>query len=128
MNEWLFVKELESKGESLTDKAISLRVSRARRAERILQEDLDHIVSNDDRMYSVLIALKSSPEERNGNMQNALRWYYRAIRGTEFPKLNEYHSKKPDIQNADTPEQAATGHQPHASRTLEARKHESTKC
>lgn len=100
MNEWRLIKELESRGSALTGKAINSRVSRARRAERILHEDLDRIVSNDDCMYSALIALKNSPEERNGNMQNALRWYYRAIRGTEFPKLSEYHPKRQDAQNA----------------------------
>lgn len=130
MNEWMLIKELENKGESLTDKAINSRVSRARRAERILQEDLDCIVSNDDRMYSALIALKNSSEEHNGNIQNALRWYYRAIRGTEFPKLNEYRQKRPNVQsatisrNSDITIQTTPFHQPQTFQTEKSRQYE----
>lgn len=130
MNEWMLVKELEIKSESLTEKAIASRVSRARRAERILREDLDRIVSDDDRMYSALMALKDSPEERNGSMQNALRWYYRAIRGVEFPKLYEYSQRRSDahsdtaIRNGGIVEHAVAIRQPHASQPPKPRRHE----
>lgn len=130
MNEWILVKELENKGESLTDKAISSRLGRARRAERILQEDLDCIVTNDDRMYNALLILKKCSEERNGTIQNALRWYYRAIRGTEFPKLNEYRQKKPNVQNATIAQnlgitkQAAPIRQSNALQTVKSRPYE----
>lgn len=94
MNEWKLQEALESKGEPLTDKAIAARLSRARRAERVLREDLDAIVSDDDRTYAALLALKASPAERGGNMQNALRWYYRAVNGGDFPRLDDYWQKK----------------------------------
>ena len=74
MNEWKLQEALEGSEEPLTGKAIAARLSRARRVERILREDLDRIVSDDDRTYSALLALKASPSERGGNMQNALRW------------------------------------------------------
>lgn len=65
----MLIGELESKGESPTGKAINSRVSWARRAERILQEDLDRIVSNDNRMYSTLIALKTAPKSGAGTRE-----------------------------------------------------------
>lgn len=94
MNEWKLQEALEGSEEPLTGKAIAARLSRARRVERILREDLDRIVSDDDRTYSALLALKASPSERGGNMQNALRWYYRAVNGRDFAKLADYHPKK----------------------------------
>lgn len=95
MNEWMLHNALENNGENLTDKAISVRLSRARTAERILQEDLDHVVVDDDKMYAALLALKKCSSERKGNLQNALRWYYRAVNNREFPKLSDFHPVKP---------------------------------
>lgn len=94
MNEWKFQEALEGSDEPLTGKAIAARLSRARRAERVLREDLDAIVSDDDRTYAALLALRASPAERGGNMQNALRWYYRAVNGRDFPRLGDYRPKK----------------------------------
>lgn len=90
MNEWKLRTTLESKGESLTDKAIASRLAKARRAERILCEDLDRVVGNDDRMYEALVTLRECGEERNGALQNSLRWYYRSVHGNDFPKLSDY--------------------------------------
>ena len=90
MNEWKLQRALENKDDGLTDKAIRARLSRARRAERLLCEDLDHIVMDDDRMYAALIALKNCSSERSGGLQNALRWYYRAVNGSEFPRLSDF--------------------------------------
>lgn len=94
MNEWKLQEALEGSDEPLTDKAIGSRLSRARRAERILRRDLDEIVSDDDLTYTALLALKADPAERGGNMQNALRWYYRAVNGRDFPRLSEYSPKR----------------------------------
>lgn len=90
MNEWKLQRALENKDDGLTDKAIRARLSRARRAERLLCEDLDHIVMDDDRMCAALIALKNCSSERSGGLQNALRWYYRAVNGSEFPRLSDF--------------------------------------
>lgn len=94
MNEWKLQEALEGSDEPLTGKAIAARLSRARRAERVLREDLDAIVSDDDRTYAALLTLRASPAERGGNMQNALRWYYRAVNGRDFPRLGDYRPKK----------------------------------
>lgn len=99
MNEWKLQEALEGSEEPLTGKAIAARLSRARRVERILHDDLDRIVSDDDRTYSALLALKASPSERGGNMQNALRWYYRAVNGRDFAKLADYHPKKRGVSD-----------------------------
>lgn len=94
MNEWKLQEALEGSDEPLTDKSIGSRLSRARRAERILRRDLDEIVSDDDLTYAALLALKADPAERGGNMQNALRWYYRAVNGKGFPRLDGYRPKR----------------------------------
>lgn len=94
MNEWKLQEALEDSEEPLTDKAIAARLSRARRVERILRRDLDEIVSDDDLTYAALLALKADPVERGGNMQNALRWYYRAVNGRDFPRLSGYSPKR----------------------------------
>lgn len=102
MNEWMLHNALENNGETLTDKAILVRLSRARTAERILQEDLDSAVDDDDKMYAALLALKKCSSERGGNLQNALRWYYRAVNNREFPKLNDFHPGQPYAFPADS--------------------------
>lgn len=94
MNEWKLQEALEDSEEPLTDKAIAARLSRARRVERILRRDLDEIVSDDDLTYAALLALKADPVERGGNMQNALRWYYRAVNGRDFPRLGDCCPKR----------------------------------
>lgn len=100
MNEWKLQEALEGSDEPLTDKAIATRLSRARRAERALCRNLDEIVSDDDLTYAALLALKASPSERGGNMQNALRWYYRAVNGRDFPRLGDYRPKRQVAINA----------------------------
>lgn len=93
MNEWKLLEALEGSDEPLTSKAIAARLSRARRAERILRCDLDAIVSDDDLTHAALLALKASPAEHGRTMQNALRWYYRAVNGRDFPRLDGYRPK-----------------------------------
>ncbi len=72
------------------DKAVNSRVSKANTAERILGESLDFIVSNDGKMYQALLMLKAATEERGGNLQNALRWYYKFANDKDFPRLSDY--------------------------------------
>ena len=71
-------------------KAVSSRISRAHTAETILMASLDTIVMNDDRMYEALTLIHDDSREKNGNIQNAVRWYYKFINGREFPKLLSY--------------------------------------
>ena len=90
MNESKLRRVLEEGGEEHTEKAINSRVSRAVRAEDALGMDLDYVVSDDERMYRVLIKLRDSGLNRTDNLMNALRWYYRAINGKAFPRLTAY--------------------------------------
>lgn len=108
MNEWKLRDALVDKSEPLSDKAIRTRLSRARRVERILREDLDTVVASDDRTYAALLALKSCPQERNGGLQNALRWYYRAANDRDFPKLGDYRPQK-HFSYESTPKPEVTG-------------------
>ena len=81
---------LEASEKGITDKAVESRVARARKAERILRRDLDEVVSTDERMYSALVELRTNPSEHNGAMQNAVRWYYKAKNGKDFPRIADY--------------------------------------
>ena len=75
------------------EKAIKSRISRAYLVEEILCEDLDCIVNDDKKMYDALIVLKELPDEHNGNLQNALRWYYKFANNKEFPRMHSYSRK-----------------------------------
>ena len=79
---------------SSKDKAVSTRVSRANAAEEICGVSLDDIVADDNRMYEALLRIHADAKEKNGNIQNAVRWYYRFANGREFPKLSSYHCTK----------------------------------
>ena len=72
------------------EKAVNSRVSRANVVEDILGEELDCVVMDDKRMYRALITIKKSPRENNGNLQNALRWYYQFVNGKKFPSIALY--------------------------------------
>ena len=78
-------EEIESK-----KKAINSRISRAYKAEEILGMSLDMVVEDDDKMNRALVCIKKNPSERNGNIQNAVRWYYRFVNKKEFPAINTY--------------------------------------
>ena len=75
-------------------KAVSSRISRANIAEEIIGRSLDYIVSDDDRMYESLNLINSDPRENNGNIQNAVRWYYKFANGKAFPSLASYRRSK----------------------------------
>ena len=72
------------------NKAVRSRISRAIIAETILNNSLDYIVADDDRMYEALMRIGEDPREKNGNIQNAVRWYYKFVNGKEFPRLSVY--------------------------------------
>ena len=72
------------------EKAVNSRISRANKVEDILGKDLEFIVKDDEKMYQALNILKNSTMENNGNLQNALRWYYQFVNGKKFPSLVSY--------------------------------------
>ncbi|MDO5577275.1 MAG: hypothetical protein Q4F84_09355 [Fibrobacter sp.] len=73
------------------NKAVNSRISRANTAEEILNgESLDYIVADDERMYAALVRINDNPKERGGNIQNAVRWYYKFANGKSFPTLVSY--------------------------------------
>lgn len=77
-----------------SDKAVSSRLVKARKAEVILGKNLNTIVSNDDTMYESLLALQPHENPAHTPMQNAVRKYYKFINEREFPRLKDYHSPK----------------------------------
>ena len=72
-----------------SDKAVTSRMTRARKAEEILGASLDVIVSSDNAMHDAMIRLKDNGDTR-GNIQNAVRKYYIYKNGKEFPQLRYY--------------------------------------
>ena len=78
----------------ISDKAVISRIAKAQKAEQILGHSLDYIVSNDDIMFESLILLQSYENPAHNPMQNAVRKYYKFLRGKDFPRLNDYHSPK----------------------------------
>lgn len=71
-------------------KAVNSRISRANAVEEIIGVGLDTVVIDDNKMYNSLCYLKNHSMEHNGNLQNALRWYYKFKNGKDFPRLNSY--------------------------------------
>ena len=91
MREFEFKEYLESAVEiNSKNKAVRSRISRANMAEEILGQSLDYVVSDDNRMYDALKQINADSRERGGNIQNAVRWYYKFANGKEFPRLNSY--------------------------------------
>lgn len=72
------------------DKAVNSRISRANTEEEIIGTSLDYVVADDDRMYEALLKIRQTSRERSGNIQNAVRWYYRFINGKELPTVVSY--------------------------------------
>ena len=77
-----------------SDKAVASRMAKARKAEVLLGESLDVVVSNDDTMYEALCSLRLQEDPAHTPMQNAVRKYYKFVHGREFPQLKDYHSPK----------------------------------
>ncbi len=72
-------------------KAVRSRVSKARMVERHFNISLDAIVSDNDKMYDILVRIKQEMKDTNGNISNALRKYYQFVNGRVFPALSQYH-------------------------------------
>lgn len=73
-----------------SEKAIRSRMSKARKAERILNLTLDAIVTDDDLMYESLTILSQHEDPAHAPMQNALRKYYKFINNREFPRMRNF--------------------------------------
>lgn len=71
-------------------KAVRSRLNKARMIERHFDTSLDHIVSDDKRMYESLLKIKAEMKDTNGNISNALRKYYHFANGVSFPTLSSY--------------------------------------
>src|SRR5690606_23479980 len=74
-----------------SEKAVASRMVKARKAEIVLEMDLDYVVASDDRTYDALIVLRQNEDPAHSPMQNALRKYYIFKNGKEFPQLRYYH-------------------------------------
>ena len=94
MRELEYKEYLESAEEiNSKNKAVKSRISRAYKAEDILGCSLDEIVIDDDRMYDALQLINHDSRENNGNIQNAVRWYYKFANGKTFPRLTAYRKQ-----------------------------------
>lgn len=71
-------------------KAVRSRVNKARMIEKHLNISLDHIVTDDYKMYEALLKIKVDLNDTNGNFSNALRKYYHFANGVAFPTLSNY--------------------------------------
>lgn len=91
MNEQFFIQKMENDPQISSSKGIATRLSKARKAEKILEMDYDTIVANDDLMYNSLMKLKPLENPRNNPMQNTLRKYYFYKNGKDFPRLTNYN-------------------------------------
>ena len=75
------------------DKAVRTRMSKARAVEKMLGENLDSIVGEDEKMYNALVLINSNMNNSNGAYSNALRKYYIFKNEKEFPRLSEYKAR-----------------------------------
>ena len=102
MREDKFMAFLEQSNQITSkNKAVRSRISRAIVAETILNNSLDYIVTDDDRMYEALMRIGEDPREKNGNIQNAVRWYYKFVNGKEFPRLAFYALRNEGLHEND---------------------------
>ncbi len=89
MDEEGFRKSLEDDEGISSKKAITSRLSRARKAENILDMDLDTVVSSDFAMLEAMEMLQDYEDPFHNPMQNAVRKYYKFRNGKEFPKKRD---------------------------------------
>lgn len=82
-----FLEGVIHKGVRLTNNGINTRISLAKKAEEILGDDLETIVSTSGNVLDALYRL--IPYDHNGNLANAVRKYYEMRHGYRFPKLNK---------------------------------------
>ena len=89
MDEIGFRKFLEDDKHGLTSGGIFSRISKAKRAEEILEMDLDNVVSSDSTMLEALKKLQNYEDPAHNPMQNAVRKYYIFRNGKEFPRKKD---------------------------------------
>lgn len=82
-----FLEGEEWQGAPLTEKAIESRVARVKKAEQILNMDIETVVASDANMRQALINLRQGDTRRN--RANAVRKYYEMRRGVAFPPLRD---------------------------------------
>ena len=83
----MFLEGVEWHGKPLTEKAIESRISKTKKAEEVLDMDIEVIVASDEAMRRALIDLR--PVDTRGNLANAVRKYYEMRHGRVFPRLIE---------------------------------------
>lgn len=81
---------LEDESIKSKDKAVRSRISKARSVENMLDENLDFIVSDDNRMLKALLKINENMNNKNGAYSNALRKYYLFKNEKEFPRLSRF--------------------------------------
>jgi hypothetical protein len=75
------------------DKAVRTRMSKARAVEKMLGENLDSVVNNDEKMYNALLLINTNMNNKSGAYSNALRKYYLFKNGKkEFPRISSYEN------------------------------------
>jgi hypothetical protein len=74
------------------DKAVRSRMSKARAVEKMLGENLDSVVNNDEKMYKALLLINTNMNNKSGAYSNALRKYYLFKNGKEFPRISSYEN------------------------------------
>lgn len=79
-------------------KAVRSRVNKARTIEKHLDVSLDHIVTDDNKMYEALLKIKVEMNDTNGNFSNALRKYYHFANGVAFPTLSDYRIRRESLR------------------------------
>ncbi len=79
--------------EGVTEKAVTSRLGKARKAEEILGNELDDIVNDNDFTFDALKKLKEHENSAHSPLSNALRKYYKFINEKEFPRLKQYKGK-----------------------------------
>jgi hypothetical protein len=81
---------LENDPNITSKNGVAFRLSKARKAFKLLGISLDTIVADDDLMYDSLMKLKPMENPAHNPLQNALRKYYIFKNNCEFPRLSEY--------------------------------------
>jgi hypothetical protein len=74
------------------DKAVRTRMSKARAVEKMLGENLDSVVNNDEKMYNALLLINTNMNNKSGAYSNALRKYYLFKNGKEFSRISSYEN------------------------------------
>lgn len=74
----------------LGEKGVATRLTKGRKAEDILGESLDAVVSDDRKMYEALVKLQAHENPKSNPMQNVVRHYYSFCNGKAFPSKKDY--------------------------------------